>query len=542
VEITGSDQSGVAGFDQATITADSCQFDRNGHWNVVLTGQSQVRLSNCTLSGAQFANLDASDSARVELRNCRIEKGQRFGLFITGNSELDIAGSSICKHANRGIEMQNIASLRIASTSVSENGDYGVILFERSRIKATECNFARNGGHGVSLRNQASGLFEQCEFSNNRFSGLGCLDAHDGGVVRATQCAFHGNGMRPIYRGPLHLDPLVPTPLTIDDLTVTCLADPRASVELYLDRVGEASHYLRTIQADSRGRFRVSRAEVPEGYVMTAAATVDGATSEFNVIAGSSSADVIGALLARTGPLSDIGGRIDLDGDLRRWRTGTRLILYLPDPPSVAVQQYAQFFASHVSDWTCGAVRAELNTAAVPPVAQEDTIVVSVRYVPADSNQLLGRGGVTIMKWDLQGYFVDPMKILLASCKDADETCPRVLAHEFGHVLGLCHVRVGLLSRMQGSTPPSSSFVNDFSPTLTFYDVLALHTLHSPEIAAPATLRQVAAAGSLPPSSRNTMASAVQDDSDHVTYSPSADNSSPDQQNTRPTQRFRQPN
>lgn len=520
VVVEGSGQSSIAGFDRASITAESSTLNSNGHWNLVLTGECRAKLENSKLTGAQFANADISENSRLDIRGCTIEQGGRFGVFATGRTSCEIAQSTIRLQGNRGIEMQDQASLRVSSSEIDANGDYGLILFEKCHVRAVDTKFTRNAGHGVSVRGKSAGDFDRCVFIGNRYSGIGCLDAGDGGDVRATQCVFRNNGMRPIYRGPLHLDPLVPTPLSIDALTVECIADPRATIELYLDRAGEAARYLRTIRADTRGRFLVNRSEVPPGWVMTATATAGNSTSEFNVIAGEASSDVIGALLARTGPLSDTGGHVDLDGGLRRWQTGTQLVLHLPNPPSQAVEKYAHFIARHVPDWTCGAIRAEVCLNATAP-SDRNTVVVPVQYLPPDSTPLLGRGGVTFMRWDAQGYFVVPMKILLASGKDPAETCPRVLAHEFGHVLGLCHTRVGLLSRMQGSTPPTEAFVNDFSPMFTFYDVLALHTLHSSQLSTPATLRQVAAASTLPPRSATEVVSIRSSNTDNPTYSPS---------------------
>jgi hypothetical protein len=85
------------------------------------------------------------------------------------------------------------------------------------------------------------------------------------------------------------------------------------------------------------------------------------------------------------------------------------------------------------------------------------------------------------------------MEIVLALAADPADTCPRVLAHEVGHALGLCHTRVGLLSRMQGTNPPTEAFLNDFSPMMTFYDVLALQSLHLPQAVAGTRLRQLVA-------------------------------------------------
>lgn len=532
VIVRGNKQSGIAGFEASQLSVQQCRVEGNGHWNIVLTQTSRCTLESSTLNGARFANVDLSDDTRLTSRRTTIEAGGRFGIFATGRSIVEAEATRLLGNAGRGIELQNEARLNLRACQLDGNGDYGAILFESASAEVVGSTFTRNGGHGASLRGKATAAFKGCLFAGNRYSGLGCLDAGDGGKVAVTQCIFERNGMRPIYRGPLHLDPLTPTPLRIDGDTVDCLADPNAVVELYLDRAGEASRYLRTIQAGAKGRFEVDCRDVPAGWVMTAAATADSSTSEFNVIAGSMSSALMGALLAHTGPFSDNGGAISLDSSLRRWKPGTKLFLQLPDPPSAAVERYTRFVAEHVADWTSGAIEAELSTDAKAALPR-GFVSVPIRYMPPNLPPLLGRGGVTYMKWDAEGYFVSPMQILLALGKEPADTCPRVLAHELGHVLGLCHARVGLLSRMQGSLAPAEAFVNDFSPMLTYYDVLALHLLHSASTPIPGSLRQMVAAGTLPPVAQTTLAAVPT--TGQPTYSPPA--AEPAQPQPQPDQR-----
>jgi hypothetical protein len=289
---------------------------------------------------------------------------------------------------------------------------------------------------------------------------------------------------------------------------VHCLADPGATIELYLDRVGEASRYIGSITADETGHFVIDDTQVPSGWVMTASATTGGSTSEFNVIAGSASAAIMDALLGRTGPLSDDGGEINLDMMLRRWKPGTQLVFQLGKPPSGAVEKYVKWFKDRVPEWTGGEMRPDIVIGG-ERIKRPNTVVIPVNYVDPDTEQLASRGGVTYMRWDSSGFFLPPMEIVLALGRDPQETCPRVLAHEIGHSLGLCHARVGLLSRMQGSAPPGAGYINDFSPTMTHYDVIALRALHDRGNTAGVTLRQLVDRGTIPPAKGTEVAAAT---------------------------------
>jgi len=520
VELCGNGQSGLAAFDHTATTICDSELESNGDWNVVLTQDARASLTRCALRRGRFANADVGGSARLELTACTIEQGPRFGLFATGCSSIELIDTRLGKHGGRGIELQDQAALNLQASRIEANGDYGLILFGESSVQATQAVITRNAAHGASLRGQASGQFEECVFAGNRYSGIGCLDAHDGGRVRAARCIFTQNGMRPIYRGPMHLDPMVPTPMRIEGQSVVCIAEPHATIELFLDRAGEAAHYLKTIPADHRGQFRVDCRDVPEGWAMTATATSGGATSECNVIAGTNAAPVLNALLARTGPLSDSGGELEPDRLLRRWKPGTHLIFQVVNPPTAAVERYVRFLVDRISDWTQGSVSAELRIGQLPKVPTT-SVVIPIRYVETDSPQLLGRGGVTFMKWDAAGFFMTPMEVLLALGKDVRETCPRVLAHEIGHALGLCHARVGLLSRMQGTTPPSGAFVNDFSPMMTYYDVLALQVLHDARNSGNLTLRALLERGALPRGRRTKLTRAKSGNAE-PTFSPAA--------------------
>ncbi len=508
VKLGGNGQSDLAGFNEGAISASGCSMSSAADWNVVLSEEARASLTRCTLSRARFANADASGKARLQIADSTIDDSVRTGIFATGQATIDLTSTRLRRHGSRCVELQDEAAATMEASAMEFGGEHGMVLFGKSSVHATQVRVADSGSHGICLRQQARGWFDRCVFTGNRSAGIACPDAHEGGPVRATRCTFSGNGMRPICRGPLHISPLVPTPIRIDGPQVTCMTEPKATIEFYVDHVGEAARYLKTVTADGMGRFTVDCRDVPAGRVITAAATSEESTSEFNVVAANDSGPILAALLGDTGPLSDEGGQIRLESLLRRWEADTRLVFHLVNPPNSAVERYVRFLVDRINDWTGASLQSELGIGQIrrPP---GKAVVLPIRYVTADSPNLVGRGGATFMAWDAGGSFMPPMEVVLAVAQDPRRTCPRVLAHEIGHTLGLCPARVGLLSRMQGITPPpkDSGYVNDFSPMMTYYDVLALQILHDRRNTGRLTLGRLVEKGAIPKNTAGVSAS-----------------------------------
>jgi hypothetical protein len=355
-----------------------------------------------------------------------------------------------------------------------------------------------NRGHGLAVRDGAEAEVCDSIFEHNEFSGAGAPDASAGGRLSIRRCLFRGNGMRPIFRGPTHLDPIVPTTSEIRGDAVLASAAPFAEVDLYADRAGEASRFLETVTADARGEFRVSPAAARWPDVVTAAATTpDGHTSEFNVIAGPPSRAILAALLARAGPLSDAEtDRIDMRSAVHRWRTGTRVSFRFETPAPPHVRRGAEWFAGRIPVWTAGNIRVDLRQG--PAAPNDEPALVPIRYAPARDERLNGTGGTTYTRWDATGFFSAPIRIFLAEPEPGRPACPRVAIHEMCHALGLYHARVGLLSRLQGIPAPPPGYLNDFSPAPTFYDVTALQILYDNRLEGRVTLARLAAAGLMP--------------------------------------------
>jgi hypothetical protein len=498
-------QAGIALLDRSRATVERCVLDANGQWGVVATNAAAAALRDTRIRGTGFAGVDAAEQAQIDLDGSRISDGGRFGILASGGARLSLRRSGLSGNSWRGIELQGEAVADLCETAVEQSGHFGVVLFGRSKAQIVGGAVRRNRGHGLTIRDQAAVDVSDCAFEDNEYSGAAAPDAGDGGRLRVRRCVFRHNGMRPLFRGPMHIDPPVPTVLGIDGDRVTVRAAPHATVDLYVDPAGEAARYLRTVTADDAGEFDLAIDSVPSGEVITAAATAHGHTSEFNVIAGRRDAAILAALLARTGPLSDAGGAIEPSATIQRWRRGTRVVFRFEDRPPRHVEAYMECLIGALRGWLDGAVDVDVRFGSGAPLPNGVT-VVPIRYAPARDDRINGTGGTTFTQWDSLGYFDGPIRIFLARPAAGETACPRVAIHEMLHALGLYHARVGLRSRMQGTPAPPAGQVNDFAPAPTFFDVAALQILYGHRLPAPTTLAQLTSAGLMPEATVRTVA------------------------------------
>lgn len=498
--IESNAHAGLAALDRSTATLDRCVIRNCGQWGMTAGNDARVRAVRVELLSAGFASVDCGQRSAVELEACRIADGPRFGILAVDNSALVARRCEIAGNGWRGIELQGQAAADLYECTVERSGHFGIVLFGTSALRMHGGGVRRNRGHGLAIRDRASAEISECLFENNEYGGAGAPDAGDGGRLSVRRCLFHANGMRPVFRGPLHIDPPVPTPRRITSELVVVRTAPHATVDLYADPVGEAARFLRTVTADAAGEFRLRLDEVPAGEVITAAATTaDGHTSEFNVVAGPLDPAILAALLARTGPFSDTAGPLDLSAGIQRWRRGTRVVFVFDERPPRHIEAYVRWFLDTLPGWVNHAIQVEARFGDAQPLAPRAAIV-PIRYASASDPRLNGTGGTTFTQWDASGYFDGSNSIVLARPEPGEQPCPRVAVHEMCHALGLYHARVGLLSRMQGLPPPPAGYVNDFSPVPTFFDVAALHILYAREARGPANLADLAApsAASLP--------------------------------------------
>ncbi len=496
-QVRNNTHAGLAAFASSQAVFQGGELTSNGQWGLIATDNASVRAEHVLIRRSGFANADAAEHARMELEDCRLTDGDRFGALAGGNAALILRRCTVSGHAMRGIESQAGADVDLRDCTIEDSGNFGIVLFGRSTLRAEGGAVRRNRGHGIAVRDQATADVRDCTFEGNEYSGIGAPDARDGGRLSARRCIFRGNGMRPIFRGPMHLDPLVPTVARIDGDRIRVRTVPRATVDLYADRVGEAARLLRTVTADETGAFDLTVGEAPPGEVITAAATTpDGQTSEYNVIGARPDRAILAALVARTGPLSDAAGGLEPAATVQRWRPGSRVVFRFDAQPDAHVEAYVRWFTGCLPAWTGGgiAVAAQFGRTEAAPAG---AIVVPIRCAAADDDTVRGTGGTTFTQWDSSGFFTPSVRILLAAPPRGEPACPRVIVHEMCHALGLYHARVGLLSRMQGIPAAAPGYLNDFAPAPTFFDVAAIQMLYETRMDGPATFAQVSAAAPL---------------------------------------------
>jgi len=501
--LRGNGHAGLALSDGAMADVVDCRIESNGRWGVAASEDSRIRARKTHIREAGLANLDVRDRADVVLEECCVADGKWTGVILTGRARSMLARTSIVNHRSRGMELQDDAEAGLADCRVERSGELGAVTFDRARIRINGGGIRQNRGHGVVVRDRSAADIRDCAFEANEYSGISAPDMDEPGRLCVRRCVFRANGLRPIARSPACAYPPAPVVVGIDGDRITVEASPRAVVDLHADPVGEASRYLGTVTADDAGRFTLRISTVPPGLVITATATVDGRTSEFNVVAGRLERDILAALLARTGPFSDEGGNVSGLAPVRRWRPGTKLVYHFEQRPPVHVERVVREFIARVECLVSPMIHVQAvfgPQQALPA----DAVVVPIRQLPAADSSVRGTGGTTVTRWDGSGHLAGGAAILLAEPVGGEPVCPRVVIHEMCHALGLYHARAGLLSRMQGIPPPLNGYCNDFSPGLTFFDVAALRILYDRRVDGAMTIDRLTQAGLMPkPSGTN---------------------------------------
>jgi parallel beta-helix repeat protein len=124
---------------------------------LLIRGQTQVAISDSTISGNGKDGIWLRDSARAEISNSTISENEHHGIWLGGSAQAEITNSTISGNSGDGIELGGTARvgtrLSISGSTISGNW-HGIWLAGSAQAEIEGNTIFNNGSYGVVLYQQ----------------------------------------------------------------------------------------------------------------------------------------------------------------------------------------------------------------------------------------------------------------------------------------------------------------------------------------------------------------------------------------------------
>lgn len=116
---------------------------RDGNALGVHLSNGRGELSDCELTGNEWAGIQISDGSTADLRNCRVLRNGQAGVAVSNRAELTAVGLTVMGNAAAGVSVQRQAKIAVRDSHLGDNM-VGIFVSGDSRGAVERCNLDGN--------------------------------------------------------------------------------------------------------------------------------------------------------------------------------------------------------------------------------------------------------------------------------------------------------------------------------------------------------------------------------------------------------------
>jgi len=191
--VSGNSAGGIGLGLSAEVSISGSTVSGNGRFGIELSQSARATISSSAVADNDGDGIILSDASRATLIGCDVtengfESAQagRYtteGILLNGEAQISLTDCTVSGNAKEGIVLNDAAQADISDSTVSANGRVGVFLFDTAQATLANCTISDHSSAGVDARDETWVEVTACVVERN-FAGI-CLWGSPHAVLKA---------------------------------------------------------------------------------------------------------------------------------------------------------------------------------------------------------------------------------------------------------------------------------------------------------------------------------------------------------------------
>ncbi|MBO4416011.1 MAG: right-handed parallel beta-helix repeat-containing protein [Lachnospiraceae bacterium] len=170
--IEGTTKSGIALYDQSSITDGENNTIENAGKHGIIASASEINLSGGTVTGAAEHGISILSGGKISLKNVTISNSAKRGINIKDNGVLEAENVKSLNSGEKGIDIAENCKATLINCEIGDGLAYGVDADKNSVITMTGCIVNNNKDNGVNIRSYVTITIDNCTIIDNDAKGV----------------------------------------------------------------------------------------------------------------------------------------------------------------------------------------------------------------------------------------------------------------------------------------------------------------------------------------------------------------------------------